>query len=77
MHLSYTQEINTGSSPVARTNMTKQYNILSNKVNKTVYSDSYLTALIEESLLLKKSGIEKFVIDVFNKDVKLATLIRS
>lgn len=77
MHLFYTQIINTGSSPVVRTNMTKQYNIVTDKNTKIVYSESYLTALIEESILLKKSGVRKFTIDVFNKDVKLATYIRS
>ena len=77
MHLSYTQEINTGSSPVARTNMTKEYNIVTDKGSKIVYSESYLTALIEESMLLKKSGVKNFTIDVFNRDVKVATYIRS
>ncbi len=57
--------------------MTKQYNIVTNNISKIVYSESYLTALIEESMLLKKSGVKKFTIDVFNKDVKLASYIRS
>jgi len=57
--------------------MTKPYNIVRDKVSKTVYSESYLTALIEESVLLKKSGVKKFIIDVFNKDVKVASYVRS
>jgi hypothetical protein len=57
--------------------MTKPYNIVRDKVGKTVYSESYLTALIEESVLLKKSGVEKFIVDVFNKDVKVASYVRS
>lgn len=66
-----------GSNPSTCTNMTKPYNIVRDKVSKTVYSESYLTALIEESVLLKKSGVKKFIIDVFNKDVKVASYILS
>jgi hypothetical protein len=57
--------------------MTKPYNIVRDKVSKTVYSKSYLTALIEESVLLKKSGVKTFIVEVFNKDVKVASYVRS
>lgn len=72
----YTAKVG-GSNPSTCTNMTKPYNIVRDKVSKTVYSESYLTALIAESTLLKKSGVKKFIVDVFNKDVKVASLIRS
>ncbi len=72
----YTAKVG-GSNPSTCTNMTKPYNIVRDKVSKTVYSESYLTALIEESVLLKKSGVKKFIIDVFNKDVKVASYILS
>ena len=72
----YTAKVG-GSNPSTCTNMTKPYNIVRDKVSKTVYSESYLTALIEESVLLKKSGVEKFIIEVFNKDVKIASYILS
>lgn len=72
----YTAKVG-GSNPSTCTNMTKPYNIVRDKVSKTVYSESYLTALIEESVLLKKSGVKKFIVDVFNKDVKVASYILS
>lgn len=72
----YTAKVG-GSNPSTCTNMTKPYNIVRDKVSKTVYSESYLTALIEESVLLKKSGVKKFIIEVFNKDVKVASYILS
>lgn len=55
----------------------KQYTLTTNRLNKTVQANSYLEALMEESAALKKNGQTKFVLEIANKDGKLASYVRS
>ena len=48
-----------------------------NKTTKPVHANSYLEALFEESAALKKNGQKKFVLEISNKDGKLASYVRS
>jgi len=55
----------------------KPYTLTTNRLNKTVHANSYLEALMEESAALKKNGQTKFLLEVSNKNGKLASYVRS
>lgn len=55
----------------------KPYTLTQNKLSTTVHANSYLEALIDYSLFLKKNGQTKFHLEVSNKDGKLASYVRS
>lgn len=55
----------------------KPYSLTHNRQTSTVQANSYLEALMEESAALKKNGQTKFVLEIANKDGKLASYVRS
>jgi hypothetical protein len=55
--------------------MLKPYTITHSKLSQPVHANSWLEALIEYSLFLKKRGQNKFVLEISNKDGKLASYI--
>ncbi len=55
----------------------KPYTITHSKLSQPVLATSYLEALIEYSLFLKKRGENSFILEVSNKDGKLASYVCS
>ena len=55
----------------------KPYTLTNNRQTTTVHANSSLEALIEYSLFLKKNGQTKIYLEVFNKNGKLTSYVRS
>lgn len=55
----------------------KPYTLTTNKIPKQVAAKSYLEALMEEVILLKQSGKNKFTIEASNKGQKLGIYVRA
>lgn len=55
----------------------KPYTLTHNRQTSTVHASSALEALIDYSLFLKKNGQTKFLIEVSDKNGKLASYVRS
>lgn len=57
--------------------MNKPYTLTTNKIPKQVAAKSYLEALMEEAILLKSGGKNKFTIEASNQNGKLGIYVRA
>lgn len=55
----------------------KPYTLTTNRQSKFVTAKSYLEALMDEAILLKQSGKNKFTIEASNNNGKLGVYVRA